>query len=49
MIYNCKEGDDLWEVAKAIGAPMEQIVAQNGNMDGDLTGRKIVFYRQINC
>ncbi len=49
VIYNCKEGDELWDVAKAIGASMEQIVAQNNDLQGDLAGRKIVYYRQINC
>lgn len=49
VIYNCKEGDDLWEVAKAIGTSMENIASQNADLDGDLTGRKIVYYKQINC
>ncbi len=49
VIYNCKAGDDIWEIAKAIGAPMENIMAQNPNLEGDLTGRKIIYYRQINC
>lgn len=49
VIYNCKVGDDLWEVAKAIGTSMENITSQNPDLDGDLAGRKIVYYRQINC
>ena len=49
VIYNCKVGDDLWEVAKAIGTSMENIASQNPDLDGDLAGRKIVYYRQINC
>ncbi len=49
VIYNCKSGDDLWEVAKAIGTSIENILSQNSDLDGDLAGRKIVYYKQISC
>lgn len=47
MIYNPQDGDDIWDIAKALGANVESIRAQNGGLEGDLTGKKIVFYRQI--
>lgn len=50
VIYNCVDGDDWWSVAKAVGASMESIIAQNPDMkDMELAGKKIVYYKQINC
>lgn len=48
IIYVCKDGDDWWDVAKAVGAEPQSIMAQNADVDGDLCGKKIVYYRQIN-
>lgn len=49
VVYNCQEGDTLWDVAKAIGTTEENIAMQNCNLDENLAGKKIVYYRQINC
>lgn len=49
VVYICSEGDTLWDVAKAIGAPEDSISMQNCDLTGDLSGKKIVYYRQINC
>lgn len=50
VIYNCVEGDDWWSVAKAVGASMESIMSQNSDINEmDLAGKKIVYYKQINC
>lgn len=49
VVYICKAGDDLWEVAKAIGADMQSIKAQNPELDdGDLAGKKVMYYRKLN-
>lgn len=47
VVYICQPNDDLWNVAKAIGADMNEILAQNPNLGDDLTGKKVLFYRQI--
>lgn len=45
-IYAPASGEDLWEIAKNINAPMEEIMKQNPSLkDGEC--KRIVFYRQM--
>lgn len=45
-IYSPSCGEDLWDIAKNINAPMEEILKQNPSLkDGNC--KKVVYYRQI--
>lgn len=46
-IYICDSGDDLWQVAKVMNAPMEELERQNGGLQKIVKNQRIVYYRQL--
>lgn len=47
-VYIVSEGESLWNVAKALGTPIETIIEQNPNLDRDIKGgERIMVYREI--
>lgn len=49
VIYNAHENESLWDIAKNIMAPIEEIVKQNPSLENKQTCecRKIMFYRSM--
>lgn len=47
-VYIAQAGESLWNVAKALGTPIEKIIEQNPNLDRDIKGgERIMIYREI--
>ena len=47
-IYYAKQGDTLWNVAKKLGVPPEEIVAQNPSLGEEIAaGENVVVYREV--
>lgn len=49
VIYSARENESLWDIAKNIMAPIEEIVKQNPSLENKQTCdcRKIMFYRSM--
>lgn len=45
MIYQPTKRDDLWSIAKAMLAPIDELVAQNPHLSDSICDRKAVYYR----
>lgn len=45
MIYQPTKRDDLWSIAKAMLAPIDELVAQNPHLTESIDDKKIVYYR----
>lgn len=45
MIYQPTKRDDLWSIAKAMLAPIDELVAQNPHLTESISDKKVVYYR----
>ncbi len=47
-IYHSCAGESLWDIAKAMNAPMHKLACQNPSLGDCSTGQNVVYYRQLN-
>lgn len=45
MIYQPTNRDDLWSIAKAMLAPIDELVAQNPHLSESVGDKKVIYYR----
>ena len=48
-IYHSREGESLWDIAKAMNAPMHKLAMQNPSLDECSRGQCVVYYRQMSA
>lgn len=47
-IYQTRPSEDIWDIAKAVGASISELMSQNASLkDGVGRGQKVSFYRQL--
>ena len=47
QVYVVKENEDLFDVGKALGVTIDQIKAQNENIENVIAGQKIIIYNKL--
>lgn len=46
-IYQTSDGESLWNIAKAMNAPIEDLVIQNNGLKDIAHGQKVIYYRRL--